>query len=286
MANRVTKITRVRTGCLTCRARKKKCEEQRPICRGCERNGFKCEWPRVSPSPCRSPSALTADNAGEVTGKAPHILSPQSESHDPRQAGQASPTEPQEDPHPFSTPSPPSSETSLIVFDSGSPTCDGAVSDSVEFFLPKFSPRRPHAGSFDGKGPMFALPATLSVFGNGRVWELCGEEGYHLLGHYLTKTSFAMAGGFQRENPFLAQLMPIAMSSDLIMHLILTISAVHKAIIQPTELALSAQTYYRDALTMFRGSIDQYIHHGNSTIVALGLGCLMLCFTEVCLFAA
>ncbi|KAE8410483.1 fungal-specific transcription factor domain-containing protein [Aspergillus pseudocaelatus] len=35
---------RSRTGCLTCRRRKKKCDERQPICSGCDRNHLPCEW--------------------------------------------------------------------------------------------------------------------------------------------------------------------------------------------------------------------------------------------------
>ncbi|KAJ5649612.1 uncharacterized protein N7484_003335 [Penicillium longicatenatum] len=35
---------RCRTGCLTCRRRKKKCDETRPSCAGCQRNNIECEW--------------------------------------------------------------------------------------------------------------------------------------------------------------------------------------------------------------------------------------------------
>ncbi|PYI12656.1 hypothetical protein BO78DRAFT_300599 [Aspergillus sclerotiicarbonarius CBS 121057] len=42
--------TRSRTGCLTCRHRKKKCDECRPSCAGCQRNGLECQWePSASP---------------------------------------------------------------------------------------------------------------------------------------------------------------------------------------------------------------------------------------------
>ncbi|KAM7214304.1 Fungal specific transcription factor domain containing protein [Rhypophila decipiens] len=37
--------SRVRTGCLTCRRRRKKCDERRPRCVGCERNHLLCSWP-------------------------------------------------------------------------------------------------------------------------------------------------------------------------------------------------------------------------------------------------
>lgn len=38
-------ILRVRTGCLTCRGRKKKCDERKPVCTGCSRNHLTCCWP-------------------------------------------------------------------------------------------------------------------------------------------------------------------------------------------------------------------------------------------------
>ncbi|EEA25088.1 C6 finger domain protein, putative [Talaromyces marneffei ATCC 18224] len=38
-------ITRGRTGCLVCRLRRKKCDEDKPICRGCARNSLICRWP-------------------------------------------------------------------------------------------------------------------------------------------------------------------------------------------------------------------------------------------------
>ncbi|GAA5897074.1 Zn(II)2Cys6 transcription factor [Sporobolomyces salmoneus] len=38
------KKTRTRNGCLTCRARKKRCDEQRPKCNGCSRLALDCQW--------------------------------------------------------------------------------------------------------------------------------------------------------------------------------------------------------------------------------------------------
>ncbi|CAK41775.1 hypothetical protein M747DRAFT_273831 [Aspergillus niger ATCC 13496] len=35
---------RTRTGCLTCRRRKKRCDERRPSCTGCQRNRLECQW--------------------------------------------------------------------------------------------------------------------------------------------------------------------------------------------------------------------------------------------------
>mgnify|MGYP003365305032 FL=1 len=37
--------TRTKTGCFTCRKRKKKCDEHYPVCSGCARNFLNCVWP-------------------------------------------------------------------------------------------------------------------------------------------------------------------------------------------------------------------------------------------------
>lgn len=36
---------RSKDGCLTCRRRKKKCDERHPTCTGCHRNHLTCQWP-------------------------------------------------------------------------------------------------------------------------------------------------------------------------------------------------------------------------------------------------
>lgn len=44
----IPKITRSKAGCLTCRARRKKCGEHKPVCIGCARNHLLCTWPTLS----------------------------------------------------------------------------------------------------------------------------------------------------------------------------------------------------------------------------------------------
>lgn len=36
---------RVRTGCVPCKQRRKKCDERKPTCSGCDRNQLLCTWP-------------------------------------------------------------------------------------------------------------------------------------------------------------------------------------------------------------------------------------------------
>ncbi|EPE07504.1 c6 transcription factor [Ophiostoma piceae UAMH 11346] len=51
---------RSRNGCLTCRHRKKKCDEVKPDCTGCTRNRLSCVWPPTTAKPAASPSAASA----------------------------------------------------------------------------------------------------------------------------------------------------------------------------------------------------------------------------------
>lgn len=39
------RFSRTRAGCLTCRSRRKKCDEVKPRCAGCRRNQLPCDWP-------------------------------------------------------------------------------------------------------------------------------------------------------------------------------------------------------------------------------------------------
>lgn len=64
-------IIRSRTGCFTCRRRKKKCNEEKPICSGCKRNKLECHWPTES-----SNSSNSQKRDGAATGSG--VNAPQS----------------------------------------------------------------------------------------------------------------------------------------------------------------------------------------------------------------
>ncbi|KAL1868225.1 hypothetical protein VTK73DRAFT_3787 [Phialemonium thermophilum] len=66
---------RTRTGCLTCRRRKKKCDETRPQCLGCTRNKLECTWPQE-----------TKDQSSVSSGQSPSTV------HDDDQSAAASPS--------------------------------------------------------------------------------------------------------------------------------------------------------------------------------------------------
>ncbi|KAJ5526920.1 hypothetical protein N7513_011079 [Penicillium frequentans] len=53
--------SRSRLGCLSCRRRKKKCDEQKPICTACLRNSLGCLWPDSSPQGGLTPQLQAFD---------------------------------------------------------------------------------------------------------------------------------------------------------------------------------------------------------------------------------
>ncbi|KZV63812.1 hypothetical protein PENSPDRAFT_708229 [Peniophora sp. CONT] len=60
MQRRRPKYTRCKTGCLTCRKKKVKCDEAKPDCERCQNSGKTCTWPEPT-GPRRTP--LVADEA-------------------------------------------------------------------------------------------------------------------------------------------------------------------------------------------------------------------------------
>lgn len=69
---------RCRTGCLTCRHRKKKCDESHPSCAGCRRNNLDCQWESnisLSKSRCRRRYRLSEKILPERAQKMVNVFS-------------------------------------------------------------------------------------------------------------------------------------------------------------------------------------------------------------------
>lgn len=296
MDQSIPKITRVKTGCLTCRGRKKKCDEQKPICRGCARNYFTCRWPTSTQRTTKSQKRSQCTNSINIRIS----KSPNSSEH---RGGNAFQQWDHFGPSLNSPTNPILSDLDIDLEDlictrtqhESSPNDSDSTGSQPDPTLLGFLPRaqEPALDIFlqpddsvpvDETSPIVPFSLGLSsqstslCSSNPLVWEKYGEDGFHLLGHYLTRTAISMSGGFKVENPFLSQLMPVAMSNDLIMHLILTQSALHRAVTGPTS---PAHNYYNQALTLFRSSIDEYGKAGSPSLLVLGIGALILCFTEV-----
>lgn len=107
-------------------------------------------------------------------------------------------------------------------------------------------------------------------------------ESYKLLNHYLSNTADCMANGSSPINPFLVQIVPLAFSSDLLLQLVLTQSAAHRAFRLQNEADAVAQDQYTKALQRFRKGISDEVEDAP---LILAVGALLMCFTEVGLLA-
>lgn len=106
-------------------------------------------------------------------------------------------------------------------------------------------------------------------------------ESYQLLNHYLATTADCMANGSTPINPFLVQIVPLAFTSDLLLQLVLTQSAAHRAFRWGNETDTIAHSHYTKALQRFRGGVTDFIEGKESNPLMLLVGALVMCFTEV-----
>ncbi|KAJ0161877.1 hypothetical protein CTA2_5451 [Colletotrichum tanaceti] len=393
-------IFRVRTGCLTCRGRKKKCDETKPRCRGCERNKLDCRWPSSTtgssgdgaPRSARESSvslsaasrglarhhaggggggASTASPASSTTTTttttgASHIVSPQAaqdssfaleafdfasqptntSSESPAAATIGSNSPGSNDAQLFSAATPVTPVLNAVTTTTTTTTTtahphhhphshhhphhqhhhiddadiayhfDASDHSPIAGLLPDGSP--PHHLPFttiegnDGDGdddetvvPMASSSSSSSSSSSPllrrvsdassflappppppRAMSLLGgshdDDSLELLSHYLSATTISMANGSTTENPFSVQLIPLAFGSDLVLHLLLTQSAVHRAAksLAPTTDRVAAK-YYNQSLRLFQQNISTFMgrQHGEESLI-LGIGALILCLVE------
>jgi uncharacterized membrane protein len=119
------------------------------------------------------------------------------------------------------------------------------------------------------------LPRSLSMLPG------YDAESYQLLSHYLATTADCMANGSTPVNPFLVQIVPLAFSSDLLLQLVITQSAAHRAFRSRDDSDTIAHSHYSKALKHFRRGVTDFIDGKESNPLMLLVGALLMCFTEV-----
>ncbi|KAH6962468.1 fungal-specific transcription factor domain-containing protein [Ilyonectria sp. MPI-CAGE-AT-0026] len=336
---------RVRTGCLSCRWRRKKCDERKPICRGCERNKLTCQWPHPNDIPRRrrhnttlqaprasrelvqdassSRQSESRPDSALVVSRSPHLrhpdLSVESTTlanyndlvHDHPEDTSAS-QEGQQDKIPVQIPSPSDSSAPSPACSNSSGSLTSSISQETPFiYLPPFAgfpqgefsdlthhedlvppirnddvealvgilastqadpPWRspPSAAAIDN--PTF-IPRSVSMLPH-----VTGAS-FELLSYYLGITSLSMDNGSASTNPFTALLIPLAFSSHLVLHLLLTQSAAHRAS-RMLDTGETASKYYTRSLQLFQENITKYNQGQRFESLHLTVGALIMCFVE------
>ncbi|ETN45934.1 uncharacterized protein HMPREF1541_00116 [Cyphellophora europaea CBS 101466] len=261
-------IVRVKTGCLTCRRRKKKCDESRPECRGCVRNHLTCQWPQTvlwDATPPYHSSHECGPNASPIGP-----------------AGRFTPQFHDWQPDPRSTPT--SSDDAFITAEDGGAALSGPSAGSQvltiqpEEFGYHYDEVSTYSEPENRRTSVARQPDTiehpLSMFPNS------GPHSQDLLQHYLARTAISMGNGSTEVNPFIVQLIPLAFSKDLILQLLLTQSAVHRARLGSNSELTVANSYYAKSLRLFQTSLDNHIQHNGDHALELATGALIMCFVE------
>lgn len=261
---RTQPITRVRTGCFTCRRRKKRCGEERPVCSGCKRNKLSCSWPAHNTAPAARTSDQSQEHGAErpLSAESPNA-SPQSSSSPADSASSASYLAPQS--YQEVDPLIDAGQRHEAAIGERPPRRLSASEDTTGQELQRR--RKSEFGTLILQGP-----SLLSGY---------DAESYQLLNHYLSSTADCMANGSLPINPFLVQIIPLAFSSDLLLQLVLTQSAAHRAFRFQRGADAVSQDQYTKALQRFRGGISKFIGEAEATPLTLTVGALLMCFTEV-----
>ncbi|OAQ97311.1 hypothetical protein LLEC1_00070 [Akanthomyces lecanii] len=278
---RAMPIIRSRTGCFTCRRRKKKCNEEKPLCSGCRRNHLECTWPTENNTTlqtrCKNASSTVSkpsankQRAGSLPDKAVDITV----AHDSPFRGRAY--------------SHSSSESSHDFLD-----MDMTASDMGDAGLPRdaspmpVSPVVSHADLFPDSQALtissMTLDADSSLLALSPLSLLpdSGRESSDLLSYYLTRTANSMGNGSTDVNPFIAKLVPLAFANPLVLQLLLAQSASHRQSAEAGSLGTEvAHHYYTDSLRMFRNVVGEYVAGKEENTLALTVGSLILSLTEV-----
>lgn len=312
---RVMPIIRSRTGCFTCRRRKKKCNEEKPICSGCKRNKLDCRWPTESSSTSqirtdkisvsRSPS--DAARRLERHSMVAASMSPEQQPEKPHEQYQRIEAAPELTSIALTQPEThPTPDVFYMSPDAG-PDSDADVEDvgeDPESRTSRTSSTSSHSTTNSSDDPQQldyagGVSDQLALINSGIFFDETSSlqhgipmpmtllpshspHSYDLLGYYLARTANSMGNGSTDVNPFVAKFIPLAFSNPLVLQLILAQSAAHR---QASKEAYSshevAQRYYTDSVRMFRKVVGEYVSGKDDNTLTLTVGSLILCLTEV-----
>lgn len=234
--------TRSRAGCLTCRARRKRCSEEKPACVGCRRNFLICTWPKAP-----------AENGLTHEGPPREICI--SDSDSPQSKGSS-----------FTENSPPPGGFLELDFGRDSEGeavgCTSPLENAVSDYLG-------HSMSLVRSPSNY--PPTLATPGAQRLFQ-----------HFYESTAAMLAARLTPQNPFATSLLPLAVTHDFVMHAVLATSGSHYASSKQDESAYPlAREHYAVALRSAKHQITRFSRGMCEDPIGLVALLLMLCQFEV-----
>lgn len=247
---------RVKTGCLTCRQRRKKCDERKPICTGCTRNFLECDWPK-----------LVTDKAGALKAKsaAPgekgkHLKPPTSEPGLAR-----------------------TQHTVFVVKRSRQASVEPKPTLPSKASLEDNVSEDPITGGVADGSLTLWRDLTASFMSDDRPI-LLTRHSFHLLQHYLEDTACFLVPKVRTRNPFITHVLPLAYSDDLLMHAVMALSGIHLCYQQKDniDIQLATRNHYSLLLKGLRlAFVDESKQPCTERSLRLLVILVVLCHVEV-----
>jgi hypothetical protein len=245
-ANR-KKLTRSRSGCLSCRKRRKKCDGGHPVCQGCVRNRLICAWPAYN--------GLEDDLISQRNGTSNLQPDHPAERQAPSNLSQASCT--------------PEAVTSSPFFPVDSP---------LGHYTPSASrPSEPVLRINRVEPPLRTPWRTLPAWLLQNDPDVLSQRLYH---NFVSSTSVWLGTLTRPLNPYTTTLLPMAVTDDAIFHAILAISGSHLSVSEQRAV-VPARTHYAIALRSAKYSVTQIASGDHAKVLHLVVLLLALCHFEV-----
>ena len=229
--HRSQRFGRTRTGCLTCRVRKKKCDERKPICRACERNGLLCSSLASSTN-----SMVDAEPRGSSPASTAPLVRPNSDSQGYRSTASRQPR---------------LMQRGAFVEDLAQPTLEDA---SLAYVL-KQSPCGHRA---------LKSPASGT-----------------LIEHFFYRSADLLSSVRGRNNPLINLILPVAMSSDLVLQCILALSGVHyRNFVSTNALDIQIWSHMAQALRGLKHALTKRVLENERNTLECLCAIVILCILE------
>lgn len=241
---------RTRAGCIGCKLRRKKCDERKPRCGGCERNFLLCTWP-------------------DPHQKAPNCKKAKSKTK--RTIQTASTT----------------TRSTAFSRKADLPRSSGLLEPQIVFFDGEESlgPLSYGSGFWDkNDNSCDQVPKNLCSLTPIARRHLELPRSKIFFEHYLHRTSATMSVRLGDTNPFLAFLVPMAMTSNMIFQGLLALSGVHYACQESLPFDQTTWLHYGQMVKSLIPAITKFSTADKSSdVVELFFGTILLCIIEVSL---
>ena len=235
---------RTRSGCHACRARRKKCGEQKPVCEACQRLHLVCWWP---PSPSEDSMDINTISAPDPQPSEPSRAFSATKHESMKCSGRLL------------------ADAELEILYSPQEVLIAELRElSQNLHESGFLPSRAYADS--------------TVRGQLLLSE--GPEAVTLFDHFCHRTAPWLINGRCDDNPVLRHILPLTSTDELVLHTVLAVSGAHLQHTAPS-IGPAATKYYSRALQSLKRRISDWMESSSKDYKPLSATIILLCHCEV-----